>query len=76
MRDRTLKYLLVLPAVIVVFATAIWPLMESLRLSFTIGRLTKPNFPQGYLGFENYTWAFLEEPAFWNSVQVTAVYTV
>ncbi len=50
--------------------------MESLRLSFTIGRLTKPNFPQGYLGFENYTWAFLEEPAFWNSVQVTAVYTV
>lgn len=76
MRDNTLKYLLVLPAILVVFATAVWPLVESLRLSFTVGRLTKPNFPQGYLGWENYTWAFLEEPAFWNSVEVTAVYTL
>ncbi|MEO1249932.1 MAG: sugar ABC transporter permease [Pseudomonadota bacterium] len=76
MRDNTLKYLLVLPAVLVVSATALWPLAESLRLSFTIGRLNRPGFPQGYLGFENYTWAFFEEPAFWNSVQVTAIYTV
>lgn len=76
MRDRTLKYLLVAPAVLVVFATAIWPLAESLRLSFTVGRLTRPNFPQGYIGTENYLWAFFDEPAFWNSVVVTAVYTV
>ena len=75
MRDRTLKYLLVLPAILVVFATAIWPLAESLRLSFTQGLLTRPNFPQGYLGTENYAWAF-EEPAFWNSVWVTGLYTV
>lgn len=76
MRDQKLKYLLVFPAVLVVFATAVWPLIESLRLSFTVGRLTKPNFPQGYLGWENYTWAFLDEPAFWNSVEVTVVYTL
>ena len=42
MRDSTLKYLLVLPAIVVVFATAIWPLIESLRLSFTVGRLSRP----------------------------------
>ncbi|MEX3010517.1 carbohydrate ABC transporter permease [Hoeflea sp. TYP-13] len=76
MRDKTLKYLLVIPAVLVVFATAIWPLIDSLRLSFTIGRLTKPNFPQGYIGLENYLWAFLDEPAFWNSVRVTGLYTI
>lgn len=76
MRDQKLKYILVLPAVLVVFATAVWPLIESLRLSFTVGRLTRPNFPQGYLGWENYTWAFLDEPAFWNSVEVTVVYTL
>lgn len=76
MRDSKLKYLLVLPAVLVVFATAIWPLAESLRLSFTVGRLTKANFPQAYLGFENYSWALLQEPAFWNAVRVTGVYTV
>lgn len=76
MRDNRLKYVLVLPAVLVVFATAVWPLLESLRLSFTVGRLTKPNFPQAYLGWENYSWAFLEEPAFWNAVTVTLTYTV
>lgn len=76
MRDQTLKHLLVAPAVLVVFATAIWPLIESLRLSFTVGRLNRPGSLEQYLGWGNYTWAFLYEPAFWNSVQVTAVYTV
>jgi len=74
--DGTLKYLLVLPAVVVVFATAILPLMESLRLSFTAGRLTRPDFPQGYVGHENYSWAFFDEPPFWNAVTVTGLYTL
>ncbi len=76
MRDRYLKYLLVMPAVLVVFATAVWPLAESLRLSLYAGRLSRPNFPQGFIGIENYTWAFFEEPAFWNSVWVTGTYTL
>jgi len=76
MKDNTLKYLLVMPAVLVVFATAIWPLIESLRLSFTVGRLNRPGSLDQYLGWENYSWAMLYEPAFWNSVQVTAIYTV
>jgi multiple sugar transport system permease protein len=76
MRDNTLKYLLVMPAVLVVFATAIWPLIEAARLSFTVGRLNRPGSLEQYLGWENYTWAFFEEPAFWNSVWVTALYTV
>ena len=76
MRDNTLKYLLVLPAVLVVFATAIWPLIESLRLSFTVGRLNRPGSLDQYLGWENFTWAFSQEPAFWNSVWVTAIYTL
>jgi len=76
MRDGTLKYLLVVPALFVVFATAIWPLVESARLSTTVGRLNRPGSLEQYIGFENYTWAFFEEPAFWNAVWVTAVYTV
>ncbi|MFK7792994.1 MAG: carbohydrate ABC transporter permease [Devosiaceae bacterium] len=75
MRDQTLKYLLVFPAVLVVFATAIWPLIESLRLAFTVGRLNRPGSLDQYLGWENFTWAFTQEPAFWNSVWVTATYT-
>ena len=76
MRDRTLKYLLVLPAVVVVFATAVWPLIQSFIFSLYQGRLTRPGFPQGYIGSENYYWAVFEEPAFWNSVVVTTVYTI
>lgn len=75
MRDRHLKYLLVLPALIVVFATAVWPLFESLRLSLYEARLSKAGFPQRFIGVEHYTWAFSEEPAFWNSVWVTASFT-
>ncbi len=75
MRDRHLKYLLVLPAVVVVFATAIWPLLQSLILSFRAWRLSKSNVPGPFVGFENYSWALLEEPGFWNATMVTVVYT-
>ena len=76
MRDKHLKYLMVAPAVAVVFATAIWPLIESLRLGFYQGRLSRPGFPQNFIGGENYSWAIFDEPAFWNSVMVTGIYTV
>ena len=76
MRDRHLKYMLVLPAAIIVFVTAIWPLLESFRLGFTVGRLNRPGSLESYLGWENYTWALTQEPAFWNSVWVTFIYTV
>lgn len=76
MKDNTLKYLLVLPAILVVGLTTVWPMVESLRLSFTVGRLNKPGSLERYIGWENYQWALLYEPAFWNSVWVTALYTV
>ncbi len=76
MRDRQLKYLLVLPAVVVVFATAIWPLIQSLILSFRSWKLSKSSVPGPFIGWENYSWAILDEPAFWNATLVTTVYTV
>ena len=75
-RDRHLKYWLVAPALLIVALTALYPLFESLRYSFTVGRLTRPNFPQAYIGVENYEWAFTNEPLFWNSVWVTLIYTI
>ncbi len=76
MRDRHLKYLLVLPAVIVVFATAVWPLLQSLILSFRSWKLSRSSVPGPFIGFENYSWALLEDPDFWNATVVTSVYTV
>ena len=76
MRDRHLKYLLVLPAVAVVVATAIWPLLQSLILSFRVWKLSRSNVPGPFVGFENYSWALFEDPDFWNATIVTSVYTV
>ena len=76
MRDRHLKYLMVLPAVVVVFATAIWPLLQSLILSFRTWKLSKSSVPGPFIGFENYSWALFEDPDFWNATAVTSVYTV
>ena len=76
MRDRHLKYLLVLPAVVVVFTTAIWPLIQSLILSFRTWKLSKSSVPGPFIGWENYSWAIFEEPDFWNATVVTTVYTV
>ena len=76
MRDNTLKYLFVVPAVLLIIATALWPLAEALRLSFTVGRLNRPGSLNQYIGLENFTWALIQEPAFWNAVQVTAIYTI
>ena len=75
MHDRRLKYLLVAPAVLTVAATAVWPLLQSLQLSMRFWKLSKSNVPQGFVGLENYLWA-MQEPAFWNSVLVSSVYTV
>ena len=58
MRDRTLKWLLVLPAVLVVAATALWPLAYSASLSLRQWRLSRSPRPQGWVGAENYEMAF------------------
>lgn len=76
MQDRHLKYALVAPAVAAVLLTAVWPLLDSLLLSFRFWKLSKSATPGGFVGFENYAWALLEEPAFWNAAAVTALYTL
>ena len=58
------------------FVTAIWPLIQSLILSFRTWRLSRSNVPGPFIGFENYEWALFEEPAFWNATWVTTLYTI
>lgn len=73
MRDKTLKYVLVLPAVVVVFATAVWPLLYSLLLSLRTWKLSSSNTPGGFIGLENYQQA-LETANFINAVLKTLLY--
>jgi multiple sugar transport system permease protein len=73
MRDRTLKYVLVLPAVVVVFATAIWPLLDSAHLSFRVWKLSRTRSAGAYVGVENYQQA-LASPDFLNAVVNTVLF--
>lgn len=75
MRDRTLKYVLVLPAVAVVAATAVWPLISSAILSFRYWRLSRSRVPGPFVGLTNYERAF-ESGDFVNAALVTALFVV
>lgn len=87
LHDRHLKYLLLLPAVLLVGVTAIGPLLSGLLLAFRDWNLAKSEEPKplwtladdgfeniGYL-FDNFTRA-LSDSALHNSLWVTVVFTV
>ena len=87
MRDRHLKYLFVLPALIVVASTAIWPLLQSFYLSFREWKLNRARESKAlwdfeYDGWENITYMFdnylqaVQDDLMWNAVQVTSIFTV
>ena len=57
-RDDALKYLLILPAVLLVGFTALWPLAYSLVLSFRTWHLARSPRPGGFVGVANYGQAF------------------
>ena len=85
MRDRHLKYLFVLPALVLVLVTSFWPLLQSFWLSFREWKLSRaresrPLWEPEYDGWE--TWPYLlenyqralEDDLLWNSVQVTTTF--
>ena len=87
MRDRHLKYLFVMPAVLVVFTAAIWPLIQSFYMSFrewklSRSRFSRPLWEYEYDGWENISYLFenylraFEDDAMWNAVRVTSTFTV
>ena len=75
MRDRCLKYVLILPAALLVLGTTIWPLAVSLITSFRDWRLTRSLTPGPFIGTEHYVTAFTDDPDFANALRVTAMFT-
>jgi multiple sugar transport system permease protein len=74
MRDRWLKYVLLLPAALLVVGTAIWPLAVSLTTSFRDWRLTRSLTPGEFVGLEHYAVALTDDPDFANALRVTAAF--
>ena len=74
MRDSTVKWVLLLPALIFLGATSAYPLLYSFYLSFHEWNLGRSLTIGPYVGLENYTRAFSSE-AFWQSIRATSIFT-
>lgn len=70
MKDRVVRYLLIMPAAGVILGTTIWPLASALFASFRDWRLKRSALPGRHVGWDNYVFAF-EEPEFLNALAVT-----
>lgn len=72
--ERRLGLLYVAPAVVLIAAVVLYPLIETIRLSFTNRDFLKPT-SGAYIGFANYQWLWGQERfwfAFRNSIALTA----
>jgi len=74
MRDRWLKYVLILPAALIVIGTTIWPLVVSFTTSFRDWRLTRSPTPGAFIGVEHYVVALTDDPDFAGAAGVTATF--
>src|ERR1019366_8824226 len=61
------------PAVLGFVAFSLWPMLESLWLSFCQYEVIAPPH---FIGGQNYRYLFGHDPSFWPSVKVTLVFTV
>ncbi|MFY2826724.1 MULTISPECIES: carbohydrate ABC transporter permease [Rhodobacterales] len=75
MQDRSLSYLLLVPAFLIVLATTLYPLAYSLVTAFREWDLTKQRRPGDFVGLENFGHAFTE-PGFQNSLWVTTIFVL
>jgi multiple sugar transport system permease protein len=61
--DKAFAWLLIAPAVLFILVIVVWPLVETIRLSFTDATLGGENF----VGLANYA-ALFSDPKFWQTV--------
>ncbi len=75
MRDRSLAYVLLVPAFLIVLATTLYPLAYSLVTAFREWDLTKQRRPGEFVGVDNFVHAF-SEPGFQNSIWITTIFVI
>jgi len=69
--DRALAWLFVSPAMALLLAINIFPLLWTVRLSFTNYRANRPNAAVAGVGIDNYV-SILNDPDVWTAMQATA----
>jgi multiple sugar transport system permease protein len=69
--DRAIAWLFISPTIILLLAINIFPLIWTIRLSFTNYRANRPNAEVEGVGLRNYE-RILGDPDIWMSMQITA----
>ncbi|PWC38139.1 sugar ABC transporter permease [Azospirillum sp. TSO22-1] len=73
--DRAVAWLFITPTIVLLLAINVFPLIWTIRLSFTNYRANRPNAPLRWVGLENYT-SILSDPDVWHAMQTTAHFVV
>lgn len=69
--DRTIAWLFVSPTILILLAVNIFPLIWTIRLSFTNFRANRPNAEVDFVGLQNYA-RILTDDDIWQTMQATA----
>jgi multiple sugar transport system permease protein len=69
--DRAIAWIFVAPTILLLLAVNIFPLIWTVRLSFTNFRVNRPNADIKFVGLENYR-RILSDPDIWITMQATA----
>ena len=73
--DRTIAWIFVAPTIFLLLAVNIFPLIWTIRLSFTDFRVNRPNNEVEWVGLRNYQ-RILNDPDIWNTMQATAHFLI
>jgi multiple sugar transport system permease protein len=73
--DRSIAWLFIGPTMILLLAINIFPLIWTIKLSFTNFRANRPNAAVSDVGIDNYV-AILTDPDVWAAMQTTAHFVV
>ncbi len=73
--DRSIAWLFVAPSIILLLAINIFPLIWTVRLSFTNFRVNRPNAAVEFIGLQNYK-RILTDSDIWLTMQATAHFLI
>lgn len=73
--DRTIAWIFVAPTIFLLLAANIFPLIWTIRLSFTNFRVNRPNAEVEFIGLRNYQ-RILTDSDTWETMQATAHFLV
>lgn len=73
--ERHIAYFLIAPTIFGIAIVNVYPLLDTVWLSFTNRLLSRPEDETKFIGLDNYT-SILSSPGVWNAFYVSLVFTV